>query len=197
MNDQEWAVEYARRLTTIGATYVPEDIAALLRSQAAEIEGWKADQKENLRNQCDLHAEIERLKVESNEMALIGVRSVADVLELRAEIERLKPWAAQPAAQLGAEMGQRVVALEAEVERLKQEQAEPVGYVDDYNSCGYYVANTPTNTYKTLKPVFRTAPQGQTALLLQVQAFLNRVTHWQEGKPDLHDIKVAIKEALK
>jgi len=67
-----------------------------------------------------LVAEVERLKAESSEMALIGVRSVADVLELRAEIERLKPWATQPAAQLGAEMGQRVVALEAEVERLRE-----------------------------------------------------------------------------
>jgi len=41
---------------------VAEEAAAILCSQHAEIEGWKKDQKENLRNQCDLHAEIERLK---------------------------------------------------------------------------------------------------------------------------------------
>ena len=41
---------------------VMHNAAAILRSQHAEIEGWKKGQKENLRNQCDLHAEIERLK---------------------------------------------------------------------------------------------------------------------------------------
>ena len=34
------------------------------------------------------------------------------------------------------------------------------------------------------------------ALLEQELEFLNRVTHWQEGKPDLHDRKVRIRKAL-
>jgi hypothetical protein len=39
-----------------------EPVRQMLQAQAAEIEGWKADQKENLRNQCDLQAEINRLR---------------------------------------------------------------------------------------------------------------------------------------
>ena len=35
------------------------------------------------------------------------------------------------------------------------------------------------------------------ALLEQELEFLNRVTHWQEGKPDLHDRKVALRVALR
>lgn len=35
------------------------------------------------------------------------------------------------------------------------------------------------------------------AALTAALGFLNRVTHWQEGKPDMHDIKVMLKEALK
>jgi len=34
------------------------------------------------------------------------------------------------------------------------------------------------------------------ALLEQELEFLNRVTHWQEGRPDLHDRKVALRKAL-
>jgi len=35
------------------------------------------------------------------------------------------------------------------------------------------------------------------AVMQQAQDFLYRVSHWEEGKPDLHDIKTALKEALK
>lgn len=35
------------------------------------------------------------------------------------------------------------------------------------------------------------------ATLTVVQGFLNRITHWQEGTPDLHDIKELVKGALK
>ena len=30
----------------------------------------------------------------------------------------------------------------------------------------------------------------------QIIDFLNRVTHWSEGRPDLHDMKVALRAAL-
>lgn len=33
-------------------------------------------------------------------------------------------------------------------------------------------------------------------VLKHVQAFLNRVTHWQEGNPDLHDTKVMVRQAI-
>jgi len=35
-------------------------------------------------------AEINHLKAESNEMALIGIRSVADIIELRKEVQQLR-----------------------------------------------------------------------------------------------------------
>ena len=91
--------------------------------------------------------------------------SAALLRQQAAEIERLKEAIQQAGLTLAkTQQGYQLLKLgkiEAQ-SATKQEQAEPVGYVDDYNSCGYYVANTPTNTYKTLKPVFRTAPQGQT-----------------------------------
>jgi hypothetical protein len=80
------------------------------------------------------------------------------------------------------------------LERLKQEQAEPVSCPYCHNSAtlgAVYYDQTCAGCVKRM-----TAPKGQTELLRQVQAFLNRVTHWQEGKPDLHDIKVAVKAAL-
>lgn len=64
---------------------VTEEAAAMLRSQAAEIEGWKKDQKENLRNQCDLHAEIERLtrNAEATDSAVISEReSMSELLQM-------------------------------------------------------------------------------------------------------------------
>lgn len=32
--------------------------------------------------------------------------------------------------------------------------------------------------------------------LEQIIDFLNRVTHWSEGRPDLHDMKVVVRAAL-
>lgn len=37
--------------------------ADMLDADAKEIEGWKADQKENLKNQCDLHAALQAERV--------------------------------------------------------------------------------------------------------------------------------------
>jgi hypothetical protein len=34
------------------------------------------------------------------------------------------------------------------------------------------------------------------ALMREAHTFLHRVTHWQEGKPDLHDMKVALRARL-
>ena len=82
------------RLDTLEeAAQLFEPAAALLCSQHAEIEGWKNDQKENLKNQCDLHAEIERLKnVQDMHTAL--AESHSNVLRecdtLRAEIQKLR-----------------------------------------------------------------------------------------------------------
>ena len=61
--------------------------AAMLRSQHAEIEGWKKDQKENLRNQCDLHAEIERLKFL---MQRKGKSVLPEFVALRTENQKLR-----------------------------------------------------------------------------------------------------------
>lgn len=41
MTDNEWALEYAERLTTRGRTYVPEDIANMLRLQVAKLEALR------------------------------------------------------------------------------------------------------------------------------------------------------------
>ena len=70
---------------------VTEEAAAVLCSQHAEIEGWKKDQKENLRNQCDLHAEIERLKADANTCGSGAgcLRKEATIDSQAAEIERL------------------------------------------------------------------------------------------------------------
>jgi hypothetical protein len=37
----------------------------------------------------------------------------------------------------------------------------------------------------------------QEAVIKQMLEFTQRIAHWQEGKPDLHDIKVMLKEILK
>jgi len=60
--------------------------------QSAEIEGWKKDQKENLRNQCDLHAEIERLKTVPMKYRRMTFNAELqnEVTALHAERERLK-----------------------------------------------------------------------------------------------------------
>jgi len=88
-------------------------------------------------------------------------------------------------------------AIEAAVlEKMKQEQAEPVAWMHRSNNM-HFIKEKPLGEVGFLFVPLYAAPQGPTELLLHVQAFLNRVTHWQEGKPDLHDIKVAIKEALK
>ena len=42
-----------------------KECADALEKQQAEIEDWKEDQKENLRNQCDLQAEINTLKAQA------------------------------------------------------------------------------------------------------------------------------------
>jgi len=63
LEDQAAEIDRLRSLL-VESDSLMHDLCASVRSQAAEIEGWKADQKENLRNQCDLHAEIERLKQE-------------------------------------------------------------------------------------------------------------------------------------
>ena len=53
-----------RRLRTVsGRTGI--EAADALEKQQAEIEGWKADQKENLANQCELQAEINALKAKA------------------------------------------------------------------------------------------------------------------------------------
>lgn len=41
MTANEWAIEYAERLTTRGSTYVPEDIANLLRLQVVKLEALR------------------------------------------------------------------------------------------------------------------------------------------------------------
>jgi len=184
MNDAE---RIAQWLESRPSLYVGvSQAAALLRSQAAEIEGWKADQKENLRNQCDLHAEIERLKAESNEMALIGVRSVADVLELRAENEQLRESL--------ADFASAAVSLQRQVESPKQEQAEPVAWMtekgDVYNveQCGNVIDPSHTPLY--------TAPKGQTELLRQAMEALEH-SFMKDDKFDKMNASItAIKQHL-
>jgi len=81
---QRYGVTTMNRWATDGAT--------LIRSQHAEIEGWKKDQKENLRNQCDLHAEIERLKTVPMKYRRMTFNAELqnEVTALHAERERLK-----------------------------------------------------------------------------------------------------------
>lgn len=68
---------------------IADATAAMLRSQHAEIEGWKNNQKENLRNQCGLHAEIERLKTAHFKDAHY-LAAIDENRRLHTEIETLK-----------------------------------------------------------------------------------------------------------
>jgi hypothetical protein len=69
MNETDWAIEYARRLTTRGETYAPEDIATTLLTLVAQITQLHMDCK-HLRIMADeregLKAENERLRAASD-----------------------------------------------------------------------------------------------------------------------------------
>jgi len=69
---------------------VTEEAAAMLRSQHAEIEGWKKDQKENLKNQCDLHAEIERCHGFLITLAAKEADNLHQAFTLRTESQKLR-----------------------------------------------------------------------------------------------------------
>ena len=92
--------------------------------QSAEIEGWKKDQKENLRNQCDLHAEIERLSDELNQMKTWKDNMRDKMTQQTAEIERVTTSATQNAEAAVKAEAALEAALQSEQQAVADERAK-------------------------------------------------------------------------
>ncbi len=79
----EWEKKSEDVIASLKALLDQPDVPDVVLGLLDEIKGWKADQKENLKNQCDLQAEIQRLRVALKYIADIDrydVRKITDTL---------------------------------------------------------------------------------------------------------------------
>jgi hypothetical protein len=111
-----WVQRYSKfkpAESVINKDVTPLYPASALAALRSEIEGWKADQKENLRNQCDLHAQLTESQAE---VARLKANAVAT--------DDAIAWAAEHAEKIITErdtLRTQLTEARAEVERLRED----------------------------------------------------------------------------